>query len=331
MKPSRWIPSLLCILSTTSCTPYVRQASPSFVQKLRKNSTPREPSEFPHGQLQIQYPIRLRPGTVLHFPMQHSHRIPGIQAKLNHHNFPWILDTGAGFPVLIDAKSAASVHIPVIRDVRVKGTGVGGNTDMLLGRFHSMTFANQEVLGPGIAGILLRTYHFNFAGVPVRRVPLNLLGLPFLELFSFVTLDGPQREVQLGYKRDFHPATTAQSFPFRKDGSRLWITVKIAGRPIEAFLDTGYGSDLRLPACELNKLPTSARQNTATQKRPAMGVGGVEMEETGFIKEAHIGSIRLAHVEIETSENCTEAMVGWGAFRNRRITIDFQQNRVWVE
>ncbi|MEI6712119.1 MAG: retropepsin-like aspartic protease [Verrucomicrobiota bacterium] len=331
MHARSWFHPLLCLLAATGCVPQVRQASSSSIQQLHRHTSTRLASEFPNGKLHLEYPFKLHPGTVLRLPMQNSHRIPAIPLSINHKKLPWILDTGANFPVLLDTKSATSAHLQVIKDIRIKGSGVGGNTELLLGRFTSLSAGEEDLLGQGIAGILLQTYHFNFAGIPVHRLPLNLLGLPFLEMFSFLTLDGTNKIVELGYQKPFTPPSRARSFPFRKQNGRLWVTVSIEGHPITAFFDTGYGSDLRLPACELAKLAPQTLASSPTKKRPAMGVGGVVMEETGQLKEARVGDLRITPVEYDTSEGCTEAMLGWGAFRNQRITIDFQRNCVWVE
>ncbi len=296
-KPKRRILGLLVLLALSafcSCAPHVRPVSANTLVRLQQHSSARRADEFPKGQLRI-------------------------------------VDTGSAFPLLLDAESASQAKLPVLDGARIKGTGVGGNTELLLGRFESLECAGQKVLGEGIAGVLLQTYQFKFAGVPVRRLPLNLLGLPFLELFSFMTLDAPAKKAELGYKVSFIPPKGAVSFPFQTHGGRLWVKVTIAGQKIPAFFDTGCGSTLRLPSTVLEKLPASAWASTHRSTRAAMGVGGVEMEEIGTLHEARIGGVRLTPVEYDTSPTTRDAMLGWGPFRKNRITIDFQRKCVWVE
>ena len=330
-KSVYWSLSLLCLCTFNACAPHVRPISTTALHRLQQHSTPHRANEFSKGQLRLEYPVQLTPGTILQVPLRETHQIPTISVALDSCVLPWIVVTGAAFAVLLDSDSAARARLPVIEGAKVKGIGVGGNTDVLLGRFESLDCAGKKVLGAGIAGVLLQTYHVKFAGLPMRRMPINLLGLPFLKLFTFVTLDAPAKEAHLGYKTSFLPPKGAVSFPFQIQDGHLWVNVNIAGQSVRAFFDTGCGSSLRLPASALANLPPSAWTSSNRKKREAMGVGGVEMEEIGTLKEAFVGKVRITPVEYDTSAVCRDAMLGWGPFRNNRITLDFQRNCVWVE
>lgn len=328
-----WIRGLAvaCLLGATACTPVVSPASRGTLRKLRQNSVPRSPTEFRDGQFRAFYRLQLQPGALLRLPMRPDHAIPTLPGSINEHPLPWIVDTGANFPLLLDARSAADSGLRIIRDTGITGSGIGGKTSLLLARFDSLALGHAPYLGHGIAGVLPQSYEFAFAGVPIHRMPLNLIGLPLLERFSFLTLDGPGKEVRMGYQTPFVPRRGAQSFPFRISDGRLWIDLHIGNQRLVAFLDTGCGSSLRLPEKVLRRLPPSAFTAQKRKKRRAMGVGGVEMEEFGQLREVRIQSIRWAPLEFDTSPDCTEALLGWEPFRPFCTTIDFRRRRIWVE
>jgi hypothetical protein len=257
--------------------------------------------------------------------------IPTVQAEINGQPIPVILDTGNAFPLLLDAASAGELEIPTVKGARAKGTGIGGNVDVLMARYHSLHLGGRPVLAEGVAGVFLHSYRTTFAGVTVSETPLNLLGLPLLEQFSYVVVDGPQKEVRLGFKRAYQPPPQAVAIPFSIAEGRMWLTLHIAGKEVRAFFDTGCGSSLRLPGAVVKGLPETALKSQNLHKRKAMGVGGVEIEQVGQLRGAQVGMVRIEPLEFDTSSASTEALLGWGPFKENRITIDFPRRKIWVE
>lgn len=322
-------PLIACLL--TGCAQSVDRAPRSTISLLRNNTVAADPLDFDKGQVRPRYAWKLAPGTLIRAPMDTSLGIPSIHGQINGQDTRLILDTGNAFPVLLDAASAAAIGLPTIRGGALKGTGIGGNVDVLLAQYKSLSLQNRSILGKGVAGVFLHSYRTTFAGVTVNELQLNLLGLPLLEQFSSLTIDGPGNEVILAYKRPFTPPRTSASFPFSIQDGRLWVKIKVGSQTIRAFLDTGCGSGLRLSSSALEALPETALTSTRLRKRKAMGVGGVEQEHVGLLKEAEIGSVRMIPLEFDTSAGSRDILLGWLPFKQSRITIDFERKKVWVE
>lgn len=330
-RPIRSLGCLLLPLLLGACAQSVGKAPSATVARLQRNTVPADPENFPNGQLRLRYRWKLPQGCILRLPMGTELGIPSVSGSVNGEPLPLILDTGNAFPLLLDASSAGELGIPTIKGARARGTGIGGNVDVLMARYGSVALGGKPVLGDGVAGVFLHSYRKTFAGVTVSETPLNLLGLPLLEQFSFVTLDAPAEEVRLGFKRPYQPPATAVGVPFTVSDGRMWLVLKIAGTEVRAFFDSGCGSGLRLPEAVVRKLPKTALKSELLRKRKAMGVGGVETEQVGQLNGAYLGQVRIEPLEFDTSPGTTEALLGWAPFKKNRITIDFERRKIWVE
>lgn len=318
-----------CLLS--GCAQSVGKAPRGTIRLLQKNTIAANPLDFHRGQVRPRYLWKMAPGTIIRAPLDLSLGIPSIHGHINGQDTRLILDTGNAFPVLLDASSAAGIGMPTIRGGALKGTGIGGHVDVLLTQYESISIFNHPVLGRGIAGVFLHSYRKTFAGLTVNEMQLNLLGLPLLEQFSSVTIDGPRDEVILAYKHSFKPSNQAASFPFKIHDGRMWVDIKIGAQNLTAFFDTGCGSGLRLSKAVLDALPKSLLTSPHLRKRKAMGVGGVEQEHVGVLREATIGNVRMTPLEFDMSAGSTDILLGWLPFKQSRITLDFEKKKVWVE
>jgi hypothetical protein len=325
----RWL--LLSAVLLTSCAQDVGRASRATIAKLQRSAVAADPKEFPKGEIKLIYDWKLRPGSLVRVPLQTPLGIPSTNGYINGNALPLILDTGNAFPVLLDADSALDVELPSIRGASAKGTGIGGHVDVMLARYTSLHLEDRQILGRGLAGVFLHSYRKTFAGFTTESIPLNLLGLPLLQQFSSVTIDAPKEEILFAYHRPFQPPPRAASFPFTIAEGRMWVSLKIGAQTVRAFFDTGCGSGLRIPQLVLDTIPQTSVSTPRLIKRKAMGVGGIEVEHVGLLKEAYLGNVRLTPLEFDTSSGSREALLGWGPFRRHRITLDFEKSRVWVE
>ncbi|RFC45295.1 MAG: Aspartyl protease [Verrucomicrobia bacterium] len=319
----------LALLS--GCVQSVDRAPHSTVKLLRNNTVAADPLDFDKGQVRPRYQWQLKPGSLIRATLDTTLGIPSIQGQIDGQETRLILDTGNAFPVLLDASSATDIGLPTIRGAALRGTGIGGNVDVLLAQYRSLKILNQNVLGRGVAGVFLHSYRTKFAGMTVNEMQLNLLGLPLLEQFSSLTVDGPRNEVLLAYKRSFQPPSGAASFPFTIQEGRMWIKIKIGSQTVRAFFDTGCGSGLRLSTAALDAIPKSAFSSPHLRKRRAMGVGGIEHEKVGVLREAELGTLRMVPLEFDTSPSSNDILLGWLPFKQTRMTIDFEKKKVWVE
>jgi hypothetical protein len=326
---------LLCIAYAaiiSGCAKSVSPASQKSIQQLHRNTakaTPREVSS--NGQLILQYPWSLPDGAELILPLKSPLGVPTVDARLNEEPIPLIFDTGNTFPVLLDIQTAIKSGISTLKGSHAKGSGIGGNVNITIARFDSLHMRNTRVLGPGVAGVFLQSYQNTFAGIPVREIPLNLLGLPILERFSYVSFDGANETVRLGYKRAYSPKASALYIPFIRRDGRLWVDLWIGTLKIQAFFDSGCGTSLRIPKEILDSIPKNFVLNQSIKQSKAMGVGGVEVEDVGVLREAKLGNLKISPLEFDTTSSTTETLIGWGPFKNSRLTVDFIKNKIWFE
>ncbi len=321
------IASMIC-----GCAKNVSTASPSSVKKLQRNTSQPTANEVSaSGQLILKYPWRLAPGSELTLPLKSPLGVPTVDAVLNEEPIPLILDTGNTFPILLDIQSATKAEVSTLRGSSAKGSGIGGNVDVTLARFNSLQLRKKDVLGPGIAGVFLHSYRSTFAGINIKSIPLNLLGLPVLESFSYVSFDGFDETVRLAYKKDYTPKTSSLCIPFTRKDGRIWVDLWIGSKKITAFFDSGCGTALRIPKAILDSIPKERVLTTNLKQRKAMGVGGVEVEDVGVLREVRLGNLKISPLEYDTTLSTTETLIGWGPFKRHRLTIDFTRNKIWLE
>lgn len=314
------------------CAKDVSTASPSSIRKLQRNtSQPRASEVSSTGKLILKYPWLLKPGSELILPLKSPLGVPTVDAVLNQEPIPLILDTGNTFPMLMDIQSATKAEVSTLKGTSAKGSGIGGNVNVALARFNLLRLRNKEVLGPGIAGVFLHSYRSTFAGITFKEIPLNLLGLPILESFSYVSFDGFDECVRLAYKKDYVPKSSAFCIPFTRKDGRIWVDLWFGPKKISAFFDSGCGTSLRIPKAILDSIPKAQIVNTNLKQRKAMGVGGVELENVGVLREVRLGNLKISPLEYDTTLSTTETLLGWGPFKNHRLTIDFARNKIWFE
>ena len=314
------------------CAKSVSTASPSSIRKLQRNTSQPTAREFSAtGKLILQYPWKLAPGTELVLPLKSPLGVPTVDASLNHESIPLILDTGNTFPMLLDIRSATRAEVSSLKGSSAKGSGIGGDVNVTLARFSSLQLRDTEFLGPGVAGVFLHSYRSTFAGVTLKEIPLNLLGLPVLESFSYVSFDGSNKTIRLAYKKDYVPGPSALSIPFTRKDGRMWVDLRIGSRNVTAFFDSGCGTSLRIPKAILDSIPKTEVLKTKLKQRKALGVGGVEIEDVGVLRDVRLGNLKISPLEYDTTLSTTETLIGWGPFKNHRLTIDFTRNKIWFE
>lgn len=313
------------------CAPRVSPASPAALKKLNSRAIP--PPALPtSGRARFATPPPSPPDSEpLRLPLISNLNVPAIPARINGVSLHLILDTGAAdVPVLLEIKSATKAGLNPLKGVLLKGAGVGGSVRVAVGRFESLHLANHRLLGPGLAGILLQSYSETLAGILVRSIPLNIMGMRTLRAFSYVTIDAPKNEVEIGFHAPYTPGHGETSFNFEihKDCPR--VALRIGGQTIRALFDTGCSSALSLNQNDLQKIPRQSYAKGLRRSQKSMGIAGLETSLRGTLEEVAVGPIRLAPVEFDATAADSDSLLGWGAFRNRRIVLDFKHNKVWV-
>lgn len=328
---------ILAILGTvllTNCTPRVSPAAPSTLKSLYSHSLPPPPKGLrTSAPARLDVSLHLPPNpTVLRLPLLSNLNLPAVPALINGLPVHLILDSGAvNVPVLVEPKSAVRLGLRPLKGAFLKGSGVGGSVKVSVGRFESVSLANHPLFGPGYAGILLQSYTETIAGIPVRTIPLNILGMKALSVFSYIAIDSPAKQVELGIHTPYQPGPGAASFDFEIRNDGLHVDLLVGATTIHALLDTGCSSPLNLTQKDVGRLPGQAIAASGARMQKSMGIAGLETSRSGTLREVRLGNIRLSPVEFDSSPSSSDSLLGWGAFRNRRIVLDFLKKRVWVE
>jgi hypothetical protein len=264
-------------------------------------------------------------------PLQKGRSHPVVLGELNGKKLRWILDTGSTLPVIMDAQSAVQAGVKTIESSKLHVEGAVGSAEGLVGWFGELTLGGKMRLGPGHAGILLGNYRATWAGIPVRRLPMNLIGLPVLECFSSVTLDRGAGELVLLEKGRFNPRSGAVWVPFTREDGKLWVDLSIDGRHVRAFLDTGASDELGLSPAAFQGISEKNFAVPHGKISDSLGVGGVEPQEGGVLNEVALGGLRLKRLKYSTRPKKKESVLGWGALSRGPMTLDFARNRLWLD
>ncbi len=322
---------LLLALLPGGCAPSVSPASPASLKKLNQRAIP-PPHPPGSGRARTQISPCFAPASEpLRLPLISSLNVPAIPAHVNGVPMHLILDTGAAdVPLLLEVKSATKAGLHPLKDVLLKGSGVGGSVRVAVGRFESLHLANHQLLGPGHAGILLQSYSQTFAGIPVRSIPLNLVGMRLLHTFSYVTIDAPENKVEIGFRSPYRPRRGEASFDFEIHNDCPRVTLEIGGQTIRALFDTGCSSALSLSQNDLQKIPWQSYPKGIRHSQKSMGIAGLETALRGTFNQVTVGNIVLGPVDFDATAADSDSLLGWGAFRTRRIVLDFKHKKVWV-
>jgi hypothetical protein len=338
MNPLRATALLLAIAlflgGSVGCAPRVSPASPATLKRLHQRAIP--PPAKPllnSGPAQLPFSVHLPDSpTILELPLISRFHLPAIPARINGISLPLILDTGAvNVPVLVEPRSANLAGMQPLKGVFLKGSGVGGSVRVAVGRFESIDLGNQTLFGPGFGGILLQSYTETLAGIPVRTIPLNILGLKVLHVFSFIAIDSPRNKVELGIHSPYQPAPGARSFSFEYRNDGLQVALRMENQIIHALLDTGCSSPLNFNQKDLKKIPPHSFSGSHAHSQKSMGIAGLETSQSGALREIQTGDIRIAPAAYDSTSSNTESLLGWGAFRKNRMVIDFEKKKVWIE
>jgi hypothetical protein len=335
MPPNRFplllLFGLLLAVLLGACAPHVSPASAATLRKLNNRAIP--PPHLPtSGRARFNaYPHRAPHVQTLRLPLISNLNVPAIPARINGVPLHLILDTGAAdVPLLLEAKSAAKAGLHPLKGVLLKGSGVGGSVRVAVGRFESLHLANHLLLGPGHAGILLQSYSQTLAGIPVRSIPLNILGMRTLQTFSYVTIDTPKKEVEIGFHTPYRPHPGEISFDFEIHNDCPRVALQIGGKTVRALFDTGCSSAVSLNQNDLCKIPAQSYAKGLRHTQKSMGIAGLETALRGTFEEVTVGPIHLKGVEFDATTADSDSLLGWGALRTRRIVLDFTHRKVWI-
>lgn len=261
---------------------------------------------------------------ILPFELYRGNRIIA-QARINGHDTPIMLDTGAG-ATTVDRAFARSIGLPEGMKIKAQGTGgvteaelVSGVTLQLGGmRFEKMTVAVID-LQPVARGI----------GRPINVI----LGREFFNS-AVVSIDWAASTLKVISPKSFTPPRDAVAIPLGTMGPFHTVPVSVAGGPeITAMLDVGNGGTVSLPRAYWEKRADLASLPYAEGR--GGGVGGLHRLRAVTLPEVAFGGRKFANVpatlgEADQHEANRSANVGIGMLKPFRVTLDLGRSRLYL-
>ena len=261
---------------------------------------------------------------ILPFELYRGNRIVA-QARINGHDTPVMLDTGAG-ATTVDRAFARSIGLP--EGIKIRAHGTGGDTDaelvsgvtLQLGgmRFDKMTVAVMD-LQPVARGI----------GRPINLV----LGREFFNS-AVVSIDWAASTLKVIAPQSFKPPRDAVAIPLGTMGPFTTVPVSVAGGPeITAMLDVGNGGTISLPRAYWETRADLANLPYADSR--GGGVGGLHQLRAVTLPEVTFGGRKFANVpgelgQADEHEANRMANVGIGMLKQFRVTLDFGRSRLYL-
>jgi predicted aspartyl protease len=249
-----------------------------------------------------------------------------VSAKLNGHDVPAILDTGAS-ATTIDRAYARSIGIP--EGQKIQGRGAGGiveaelvsNVTLEIGgvKFEKMTVAVMD-LGPVAKAI-------------GRPLPL-VVGR---ELFNNAALsfDWDRNLLTIADSAHFTPPPNATVLPVERRGPFNFVKLSVAGLPtIDAVLDLGAGGAISLPSDYWSKQPALASLRFADTQ--SGGVGGIHSSRAVTLPSVEFAGRRFDKVPAvlggDSNGGAAErgSNLGIGMLKQFALTLDLGHDRIFL-
>lgn len=274
--------------------------------------------------------LPVRPFSV---PMIESYRdLPGLSVKLNgRHKVNMLADTGAQL-CIFDANSVLAgrgrTYVP--ENLNVSVTGIGGNEDAWLARFDHVDIGSIELRN--FTGLVRRQKTVvRYGPLPMRNMPINLLGCPVFLAFDHVTFDYPRKRFLFSGHTAYQPPQGAWRIPMTVEGQLIYVPLRIGTRTVAAMVDTGAKDQIFLSTRTVKKLGLTAAAETGGKFR-AIGLGGETSGRQFKVPLAFLGEVPVQDVTIDTADSTSwDARIGSEILSRWKTTFDFRNRSVWVE
>lgn len=253
-----------------------------------------------------------------------------VSARVNDTTGTFILDTGAGIHVVSPRFLRRLAPTPVSAGLFTGFRHNGERLDSELFQAHTMAIGGQIQAAP-VMGIY---------------APLEQWGIDGLVSMKFfqdrtATIDMQRKEIRFEDADGLRAIVRkAEVIPlsFHEDrGVLLDLFVRLIVQDsveIEAEFDTGAGFEtVLLNPFYLNRLgiDTTGAMKEATSERPGGPVRGTLTARVTSLQYANAPTTRVQNVNVVFKEGLIyEGLIGSGAFRGKRLTIDLPNRRMLV-
>ncbi|MBK8198552.1 MAG: aspartyl protease family protein [Acidobacteria bacterium] len=233
-----------------------------------------------------------------------------------------LLDSGAEMS-LIDTRLAADARLAAFGADEMKGSGAGTQS-VQFAEGVTIEAAGQTLQPEAVAILDLTDISERVVGQPVAMV----LGRELFDAGRF-ELDVARRSLKQ-VSRDIEPA--GAEMPLTDADGIKQFEVEIDGRKVMADFDLGNGNEVLLsrPFAQAAGLLDPAR---VIGTKEGGGIGGPVERTIVRVGMLKIGGRTLTGVTaaVNPKDEGAQANVGLSILRDFRMTIDFAQNKLWLE
>jgi hypothetical protein len=276
----------------------------------------------PSGQLyRVEHPLVDR----LTLPDEFEVLLNGVPVRFE-------VDTGSQHDVIIPPEIAIAAQIPILKEEEPMATA-HGFMETYSGIIPSLTIGEMEIKNVPVHIMGGRAVWKLFGLIPVGRALRPVLGLPFLRHFTAVSFD-PRQRTNTFWNRTPELNVTA-TVPFDVVADQIALEATIQGRgPYKFMFDSGLPSDTIVIVSErlANELGANKKITKITQM--------VDPKFKFPIKEIRLGEVVLKDIfsvavgkelPVSVLEQFFDGVIGIGSFKNRKLTIDFQRQKLYLE
>lgn len=257
----------------------------------------------------------------LSIPFEAARGLILIEIEIGGERVPAVYDSGASVSILNSAYPRRAVFARIGKRSIV---GFGGRREGDLLRDVRMTVGERQLRWKTLLETDLREFEAAFGRPLAAIIGVDAFG------DDIITIDREAHRIQFSPRKRFVPPAGVQHLPFAPRDHPL-TNIAIAGRPLEAVVDTGSNSAIKISAAMGRTLGIDS---SAGWGGISSGAGGIQQERTGLLPTVQFAGVTLRNVPVEVAESeAGPSGIGIGAeiLSRFRLHMDYAGNRLWAE
>lgn len=277
------------------------------------------------------------PRQTVSLPMASAYGLPAAEVSVNGTGpEPFLVDTGAQVGMTsasLAIRTKARVYEAPAGSPLPPAVGFGGTEATWLARFDRLDYGGLTVE----EGVFLLRRHetsIRFLGSRLAEVEMNILGMPALKPYSYVTFDYPAARFVFSAKDRFSPDQRMTRLPMTLcDCHGLpHVPVMVGRKTYLARIDTGGRFELKLSDRLARELGW-AQQVQNAKAVEGHGIGGrVQEARFGIPVPIHLGNLKLDDVTALTGGADSETLIiGSKLLERWKVTFDFKRSALWLD
>lgn len=265
------------------------------------------------------------PGPAVSVPMDTWGGRPIVEVRINGEGpFRLILDTGTGFPLVLDEGTVTKLKLPVTGTTPLPTNAEAEDLDSI--QVDSLTIGEAEF--SSIRGIRSGP---RGCGAMMGEGIHGILGLPLFEN-CLLTLDFPKHRVQLESGELPPPNGETIEYSGEEDGDYgVTVTLSAAGVPVKAHLDTGSPALVTLLNKMQEKLPLTGKPRIAGMARTPQGkaeVRSATLDGTLTLGRHEWTKPRIDFADLGPMLDYDAGNIGSRLLKDFEVTVDQKNHRV---